>query len=122
MIDEHLLDPEEFWLPVPPPSVAANDRAYSTKDTFLGLRRYWRGPTWVNSAWLVWLGLVRLGYTEQARELAVRLTAAVAREGLREYYNPRTGAGMGASDFAWSALASELVDPDPRAGGSYLQD
>ena len=31
------------------------------------IRRYWRGPTWVNSAWLVWLGLRRLGYEEEAR-------------------------------------------------------
>lgn len=121
MIEEHLLDPEQFWLPVPPPSVAAGDRAYSTKDTFLGLRRYWRGPTWVNSAWMVWLGLIRLGYAEQAGELTRRLTAAIAREGLREYYNPRTGDGMGARDFAWSALIAELIEPDSRAAGSYLE-
>ena len=120
LVEDHLLDPQEFWLPVPPPSVAANDRAYSTKDTFLGLRRYWRGPTWVNSAWLVWLGLVRLGYAEQASELARRVIATMAREGLREYYNPRTGAGMGARDFAWSAVIGELIQPDPRAADSYL--
>jgi len=121
MVEEHLLDPQEFWLPVPPPSVAANDRAYSTKDTFLGLRRYWRGPTWVNSAWLVWLGLVRLGYEEEAAELVSRLSAAMAREGLREYYHPQTGQGMGARDFAWSSLICELLEPDPRAFTSYLE-
>jgi hypothetical protein len=27
---------------------------------------------------------------------------------------------MGARDFAWSALALELLDPDERAAGSYL--
>jgi hypothetical protein len=42
-------------------------------------------------------------------------------QGLREYYNPYTGAGMGAVDFAWSSLAMELLDPDPRAGLSYLE-
>jgi hypothetical protein len=120
LVEEHLLDPERFWLPVPPPSVAANERTFSTKDTFLGLRRYWRGPTWVNSSWLVWLGLLRLGYQEQADELARRVLAAVGRGGLREYYDPNTGAGMGARDFAWSALAAELVVGDPRARSSYL--
>ncbi len=35
----------------------------------------------------------------------------VEREGLREYYNPNTGAGLGARDFTWTALAVELGDP-----------
>ena len=90
------------------------------KDTFIGLRRYWRGPTWMNSAWLVWLGLLRLGYEAQAQDLAHRALGAVAGSGLREYYDPVTGAGMGAHDFAWSALASEFVVVDPRARGSYV--
>ena len=41
------------------------------------------------------------------------LIATVAREGLREYYDPWTGKGMGARDFAWSALIAELADPRP---------
>jgi hypothetical protein len=120
LVEEHLLDPERFWLPVPPPSVSARESSFSVKDRFLGLRRYWRGPTWVNSAWLVWLGLRRLGYHEQANELARRIIETVAREGLREYYNPRSGAGMGAIDFAWSSLVCELIEPDPRAERSYV--
>jgi len=121
LVEEHLLDPERFWLPVPPPSVDATDPTFSTDDTgLLGQRRYWRGPTWVNAAWLVWLGLIRLGYDQEARELAARIGATVAREGLREYYNPFTGAGMGAVDFGWSTLVLEIVDPDPRATSSYL--
>ncbi|HZU40611.1 MAG TPA: hypothetical protein VE992_06150, partial [Solirubrobacteraceae bacterium] len=120
LVEEHLLDAERFWLPVPPPSVAANERTFSMKDTYWGLRRYWRGPTWVNSAWLVWLGLLRLGYDEVAAELARRILGAVERSGLREYYDPKTGEGMGAEDFAWSALAAEFVVKDPRARSSYL--
>jgi glycogen debranching enzyme len=88
----------------------------------LGLRRYWRGPTWINAAWLVWLGLLRLGYTVQAEELAVRLFRTVVSEGLREYYHPYSGEGMGAVDFGWSTLAMEMVDPDPRAARSYVAD
>jgi glycogen debranching enzyme len=74
------------------------------------VRRYWRGPTWVNAAWLLWLGLRRLGYEAAAARLAGGIVGAVEREGLREYYDPRTGAGLGAQDFAWSALAAELAD------------
>ena len=84
------------------------------------LRRYWRGPTWINAAWLLWLGLVRLGYGSEAEEMGTRIRSAVASAGLREYYDPRTGAGMGARDFAWSALAMEFVSRDPDSPSSYL--
>jgi hypothetical protein len=122
LVEQHLLDPERFWLPVPPPSVSASEPKFSVNDRFLGLRRYWRGPTWVNSAWLVWLGLLRLGYEEPAGVLEQSLLRTVAREGLREYYHPYTGAGMGARDFAWSALVTEFAAaaPDAGAAGSYL--
>jgi hypothetical protein len=121
LVEEHLSDQRRFWLPVPPTSVSATDPAFSLRDTVLpGLRRYWRGPTWVNAAWLVWLGLVRLGYADQAEELAGRIAGAVAASGLREYYDPYTGAGMGAGSFGWSTLAVELTEPDPRARSSYL--
>jgi hypothetical protein len=122
LVEDHLLDEKRFWLPVPPPSVAADDPAFSLDDATLpGLRRYWRGPTWINAAWLVWLGLTRLGYDEQAHELARRVAGAVLAEGLREYYNSYTGRGMGAISFAWSTLVTELIDPDPRAALSYLE-
>lgn len=120
LVEEHLLDPKRFWLPVPPPSVSADEAHFSRSDRLLFLRRYWRGPTWLNAAWLLWLGLVRLGYTDAAVEMGRRIGAAVAGAGLREYYDPFTGAGMGATSFSWSALVLELVAPDPAARSSYL--
>ncbi len=122
LVEEQLLDRSRFWLPVPAPSVSAADPKFSTRDRgYLRPRRYWRGPTWVNSAWLIWIGLRRLGYVELADELAARVGGAVARSGLREYYNPFTGAGMGAVDFGWSSLVLELTEPDERAQASYLE-
>jgi hypothetical protein len=123
LVEQHLLDPDRFWLPVPPSSVSATDPKFSIDDRgFLRPRRYWRGPTWINSAWMVWLGLVRLGYAEAAAELVARISTAVLKSGLREYYNPFTGEGMGAVDFGWSSLVLELTEPDPRAPSSYWQD
>jgi hypothetical protein len=123
LVEEHLLDPEQFWLPVPPPSVSASDPSFSLDDRgLLGLKRYWRGPTWVNAAWLVWLGLVRLGYDDHAAQLVERLAATIAAQGLREYYHAYTGRGMGTFDFGWSSLIMELIAPDPRAAVSYLSD
>jgi hypothetical protein len=112
LVEEHLLNRDEFLTAVAPPSVAASEPSYEPDGGHGPLRRYWRGPTWVNSAWMVWLGMRRLGYEAEAERLADGLIGAVAREGLREYYDPRSGKGLGATDFAWSALIAELADPD----------
>ncbi|HEX6152040.1 MAG TPA: hypothetical protein VFZ19_00825 [Solirubrobacterales bacterium] len=113
LVEEHLLCEREFLTPVAPPSVAVGERGYEPGGGHGPIRRYWRGPTWINSAWLVWLGLRRLGYEAEAERLAAGVIGAVAREGLREYYDPRNGKGQGARDFAWSALVAELADPPP---------
>jgi hypothetical protein len=111
LVEEHLLNPDEFLTAVAPPSVAAREPSYEPGGGRGPVRRYWRGPTWVNSAWLVSIGLRRLGYEREARRLADGLIGAVERNGLREYYDPRDGAGLGATEFAWSALICELADP-----------
>lgn len=108
LVEEHLLERSEFLTPVAPPSVAVSEPSYAPAGNRGPIRRYWRGPTWINAAWLLWLGLRRLGYEQAAREMAAGLLGAVEREGLREYYDPRTGRGLGARDFAWSALIAEL--------------
>jgi hypothetical protein len=120
LVEEHLLARDEFLTPVAPPSVATCEPSYEPDGGRGPIRRYWRGPTWVNSAWLLWLGLRRLGYDQEAERMAQGLIGAVEREGLREYYDPDTGRGLGAKDFAWSALIAELAEPDPEAGSSYL--
>jgi glycogen debranching enzyme len=83
-------------------------------------RRYWRGPTWINSAWLLWIGLLRLGYRAEAERMTAALCHAYVREGAREFYEPFTGEGLGATEFGWSALIAELADPDAGAAASYL--
>jgi hypothetical protein len=120
LVEGHLLDPERFWLAVPPPSVSAAEPSFEPGGGPRFKRRYWRGPTWINAAWLVWMGMLRLGYTDQARHMATALATAVARDGLREYYEPRSGAGLGATDFAWTSLIVEMAEPDPAAATSYL--
>jgi hypothetical protein len=120
LVEEHLLDPQRFWLPVPPASVSAREPSFEPNRGPGWKRRYWRGPTWVNAAWLLWMGMIRLGYREQAEEMAARLGAAVAREGLREYYDPYTGEGLGAIDFGWTSLVLELAEPHGSVARSYL--
>ena len=45
--------------------------------------------------------------------MARALLGTITREGLREYYDPYTGEGLGARDFAWTSLVLEMADPDP---------
>jgi mannosylglycerate hydrolase MGH1-like protein len=122
LVEDHLLDPERFWLPVPPPSVPPTERSFSRRESTLGIKRYWRGPTWINAAWLMWLGLIRLGYSDEAITLRDRLAGAVDAAGLREYYDPYDGRGMGATGFAWSSLIMEMIQPDARAARSFIGD
>ena len=66
-------------------------------------RRYWRGPTWLNTTWLVARGLDVHGHHELARRLDDDLVGLVAKSGFREYFHPRTGRGHGTRSFSWSA-------------------
>jgi hypothetical protein len=121
LVEEHLLDPERYWTPVPPPSVSQQESGFEPR-IWKGrwARHYWRGPTWINSAWLLWIGLKRLGYEAEAQHMETALCETYAREGSREFYEPYTGEGLGAKDFGWSTLICELAEPDPAAGTSYL--
>ena len=121
LISEHLLDQRKYWLPFPPTSVSAEEPTFEPRKWKAPLRRlYWRGPTWINSAWLLWMGLLRYGHDAEAMEMASCLSAAVVEERLREFYEPYSGEGLGAKEFGWSSLIAELADPDPAAAGSYL--
>ncbi|MFL6074923.1 MAG: MGH1-like glycoside hydrolase domain-containing protein [Mycobacteriales bacterium] len=65
--------------------------------------RYWRGPAWYNTSWLVWRGLRAHGEAGHAADLRARMLACAARAGFREYVDPHTGAGHGSADFSWTA-------------------
>jgi Trehalase len=77
-------------------------------------RRYWRGPTWLNTTWLVARGLHVHGHHELARRMDDDLVGLVAKSGFREYFHPRTGRGHGTRSFSWSAalLIQVLMDSD----------
>lgn len=97
----HIRNTEEFWLPFPIPSVPANHPKFKAEDQ----RYLWRGPTWINTNWLLCEGLRRHGYHDIADELAEKSRSLVHKSGFREYYNPYNGDGEGEKNFAWSTLA-----------------
>ena len=117
LVKEHLLDTKRYWTPYPAPSVSIAEPSFEPSDyQTLMARRYWRGPTWINSAWMLWIGLRRLGYEQEANQMGTALIEAYAANGSREFYEPFTGEGLGATEFGWSTLIAELADPGP--GGS----
>jgi glycogen debranching enzyme len=65
--------------------------------------RYWRGPVWPMLNWVAYRGLKRYGYTQEAAEVRAGFIELVRREGFWEHYNPLTGRGQGAPQFAWTA-------------------
>ena len=71
--------------------------------------RGWRGPSWVITAWLLTPALRELGYEADAERIVGSLARAALRDGFREYYDPRDGAGQAAKGFAWSTLLIDLV-------------
>ncbi|CAM5715794.1 Glycogen debranching protein OS=Streptomyces alboniger OX=132473 GN=CP975_11200 PE=3 SV=1 [Streptomyces alboniger] len=77
--------------------------------------RYWRGPAWFNTSWLVERGLRTHG--ERARADALRATALEFAEAtdFAEYVDPYTGEACGATGFSWTAaLALDLLHSDTR--------
>ena len=106
LVTEHLLNAEEFWLPYPIPSVAASEPSF---DPGWLTQTTWRGPTWVSVNWYLYWGLRQHGFADVARDLAARTVAMQARGGIREFYDPRTAAGQGATDFGWSCLVLDLI-------------
>lgn len=74
-------------------------------------RRYWCGPVWMMTNWLIMLGLRRSGFVPQAVELRAQSLELLTHAGLREYFDPRDGAGLGGGEFAWTAgLALDIAD------------
>ncbi len=78
-------------------------------------RNYWRGPVWANITWLTALGLELHGERRAARTLRGQMIAAIEGGGMREYYAPESGRGLGARDFAWTAALC-LRELSPEVG------
>jgi Glycosyl hydrolase family 63 C-terminal domain len=105
LVEEHLLERRRYGAPVGIPSVSMEEPSFRAGfDRF----RCWRGPSWVNTSWLLVPPLRELGYEEEAARIVRSLADTLEREGFREYYNPLTGRGHGARDFGWSTLVVDL--------------
>jgi hypothetical protein len=82
-----------------PYGVRSLDREHPDRSS----RNYWRGPVWTNVTWLCALALEEYGDTVAAAKLRFRMMEAIEGGGMREYFVPDSGRGLGARDFAWTA-------------------
>jgi hypothetical protein len=72
---------------------------------------YWRGPAWPMINWIVYDGLRRYGFTDEAAEIRNALLELVRREGFWEHYNAATGRGQGTEQVSWTAaLVLDLLE------------
>jgi hypothetical protein len=78
-------------------------------------QRYWRGPAWFNTAWLIQRGLHTHRLQTAAERLRQGFLAEAGRSRFAEYVDPTTGAGRGSRQFSWTAaLALDLLCADPK--------
>jgi hypothetical protein len=79
--------------------------SFDLLDPGFDRRRYWRGPVWANLNWLLAHGMRGHGLEAPARKLEDLTVRLVEESGLREYFDPLSGEGLGSTDFSWTAAA-----------------
>ena len=98
LVEGHLKNEDEFWLPYPVPSVARSEPSFDPAcDSLIG-----RGPINMGLNWMLVRGLRRRGFKEEADHISARSRAVVDRSGFREHYNPLTGDGLRGRNFGWA--------------------
>lgn len=85
--------------------------------------RYWRGPAWFNTNWLLERGLRQYGQFRSADRLRESMLTTAGACGFAEYVDPFTAQGRGTRDFGWTAaltldlLAARASENDGRPDG-----
>ena len=107
MVEEHLLNPDEFWGEWVIPSI-------SREDPLFPRQRYWKGAIWPPLNFLTYLGLRRAGFAEEATRVAHKSLNLFLEEWRRqgfvsENYSAITGTGdddrLSSDRFhSWGAL------------------
>ena len=76
-----------------------------TAETF-DASRYWRGPSWFNTAWLIAEALQERGLCTEAHSLAASMAELALRNDFPEYLDPYSGDPRGTQRFSWTAALS----------------
>ena len=125
LIDEHLLNPQEYWLRYPLPVVPLESVKEEREDHII-----WRGlQTWVYPNWYIAKGLRKQAqrfpehfqeYNRIADELALRTYELVRRQGFCDLYHSQSGDGSACCPFSWSTLVLDMALDAARAPGASI--
>lgn len=75
----------------------------------LNIEKYWRGPVWINTNWLLYLGCQAYGFSETASRIRMDSLTLLKEFGFQEYFLPwktlpeGIEPHLGAGKFSWSA-------------------
>lgn len=94
IVEENYKNPKTFNAPSGVRTLSKLEKMYNVKAS--GNPSSWLGPVWGISNYLVWKGLIKYGYTEEAKELAAKTIVMFGKDFqkygvLHEYYQPENG-------------------------------
>jgi len=119
MVDQHLLNPNEFWGTYVAPSIARNDAGFP--DQF-----YWRGDIWGPTNYMLYQAINRYRFDKVALEYAQKnydlfMSDWKAEQHDNEQYHTWGGNGGGDTHYTWGALLclaglNQYIDENPWDG------
>lgn len=114
MVEEHYRNEKTFHSPYGVRTLSKMEKMYAIIKS--GNPSCWLGPVWGISNHMVFEGLVRYGYTEDARDLAEKTLTLFGRDietcgEMHEYYDPETGEGVNNPGFQnWNLLSLNMYE------------
>lgn len=87
------------------PTLSYDDKSFKANG-------YWNGPCWLNTAYFALKGIYEYGAEELAFDICQNILdmASKEKQSIFERYDSKTGKGLGARDFGWSASFIILLE------------
>lgn len=101
LVSNHLLNKTEFWTNFPVPTTSLDEPSFDPQG-------FWRGPAWIGTNWFIYKGLLNYDFIDIAKQIKESSLELLQKSGFREYFNPFTGEGLGAKNFTWGALVTDM--------------
>lgn len=101
LISDHLLNKNEFRTNFPVPTTSLDEPSFDP-------RGFWRGSVWIGVNWFIYKGLLNYGFDRLAKQIKQSSVALIEKSGFREYFDPNTGEGLGAMNFSWGCLVTDM--------------
>ena len=113
VVERQFHDTRSFNAPAGIRTLSPLEKMYDLRAS--GNPSSWQGPIWINVNYLVFRGLVRYGFNEEAREVAEKTIILLGRDyerhgALHEYYLPENGEPVLNKGFQnWNLLVLNMA-------------